>query len=185
MGRSYAGQLLVSRPDMLDPNFDGTITFLLEHGSDGAVGIVLNRPSNLFVSDPFPDWIDLAAEPRQVFQGGPVQTNAIIALGRHRVDAPPDAVFDLPFGLVSVDLDDQPALLRGSGLVDLRIFAGYAGWGSGQLEGEIATGAWWVVPGTADDVFTSAPHHLWSEVLRRAGGEMRWFAHLPGDPSIN
>ncbi len=185
MGRSFAGDLLVSRPDMTDPNFDGTLTFLLEHGDDGAVGIMLNRPSGLAVADAFPGWTDLTPPPSCVFVGGPVQTNAIIALGRYRPDAVASDALGLPGDLVSVDLDEQPALARADGLTDLRIFAGYAGWGAGQLEGEIANDAWWVVPGFASDVFTDRPESLWTEVLRRNGGDLRWFAHLPSDPSSN
>ncbi len=185
MVRSYAGELLVSRPDMVDPNFDGTITYLLEHGADGAVGVVLNRPSELPVGDAFPDWTDLCSQPGQIFHGGPVQTNAIIALGRHLPGAPAAGEFDLPAGLVSVDLDEQPALLQGAGLAEMRIFAGYAGWGAGQLEGEIANGAWWILPGITDDVFTGAPDRLWQTVMGRAGPEFRWFANLPSDPSVN
>jgi putative transcriptional regulator len=185
MGRSYAGDLLVSRPDMSDPNFDGTLTFVLEHGDDGAVGIMLNRPSGLAVSDAFPGWSDLTPPPSSVFVGGPVQTNAIIALGRYRSDAAGEPRRDLPGGLASVDLDEQPALALADGLTDLRIFAGYAGWGAGQLEGELANDAWWVVPGFVSDVFTDRPETLWAEVLRRNGGELRWFAHLPLDPSSN
>ena len=185
MGRSYAGELLVSRPDMADPNFDGTITFVLEHGDEGAVGVVINRPSQLSITDAFPDWSALVPSPGMVFQGGPVQTNGIIALGRHRNDAPAEGRFDLPLGLVSVDLDQQPALAEASGLQELRVFAGYAGWGTGQLEGEIANHAWWVLPGSADDVFSTSPTQLWATVMRRSGGELRWFANLPGDPSVN
>ncbi len=82
-------------------------------------------------------------------------------------------------------MDEQPALARADGLIDLRIFAGYAGWGPGQLEGEIANDAWWVVPGFASDVFTERPELLWANVLQRNGGELRWFAHLSEDPSAN
>jgi putative transcriptional regulator len=170
---------------MSDPNFDGTLTFLLEHGDDGAVGIMLNRPSELAVSDAFPAWSDLTPAPSRLFLGGPVQTNAIIALGRYQPDASTEARLDLPAGLASVDLDEQPALARADGLIDLRIFAGYAGWGPGQLEGEIANDAWWVVPGFASDVFTERPELLWANVLQRNGGELRWFAHLSEDPSAN
>lgn len=170
---------------MADPNFDGTITFVLEHGDDGAVGVVLNRPTPLSITDAFPDWSELVPAPARVFQGGPVQTNGIIALGRHRPEAPAEGRFDLPSGLVSVDLDQQPALARASGLQEMRIFAGYAGWGTGQLEGEIANHAWWVLPGSADDVFCADPGRLWAKVLRRSGGELRWFANLPADPSAN
>ena len=185
MVRTYAGDLLVSRPDTIDPNFDGTIILVLEHGEDGAVGVVINRPSQLLVGDAFPDWAEMVPEPAKVFQGGPVQTNGIVALGRHRPDAPAEGRFGLPLGLVSVDLDEQPTLARASGLEEMRIFAGYAGWGTGQLEGEIANDAWWVVPGLAEGVFSVDPTQLWATVMRRSGGELRWFANLPADPSVN
>ncbi len=179
MSSSLEGKLLVSKPEFHDPNFDGTITLLLEHNEAGALGIILNRASDLSVDEPFPGWSGLAADPPVIFAGGPVERDGLIALGRSMVDGA------LPLGIHSVDLDEQPELLRGEGIEDVRIFAGYAGWGSGQLEGELATGAWWVTDAELDDVFFAEPRQLWPHVMRRSGGELEWFAHFPSDASLN
>lgn len=179
MPTSLVGQLLVSRPDLHDPNFDGTITLLLEHNEAGALGIILNRPSDLDVDDPFPGWSAISAGPAVIFAGGPVERDGLIALGR---GSEPGL---LPLGLHSVDLEAQAELVRADGIEDVRIFAGYAGWGSGQLEGEMASGAWWSVDADIEDVFFADPELLWPTVLRRTGGELRWFAHFPADVSLN
>lgn len=175
---SLTGQLLISKPAVHADVFDGTITLLMEHNDDGAIGLILNRPSELLVEDAFPGWTSVAAEPAVVFAGGPVERNSLIALG-----ATPDADGELVFGLHSIDLDRLP---DASPAVDrVRIFAGYAGWGAGQLEGEIANEAWWVVDGMLGDLFSPAPLELWASVLRRNGGELAWFAHFPDDASLN
>lgn len=178
MTLSLSGQLLVSRPAVHADAFDGTITLLLEHNEEGALGLILNRPSELLVEDAFPTWAALSADPGVVFAGGPVERNSLIALG-----ATPEADGELVFGLHTLDLDRRAdAELP----VDrVRIFAGYAGWGAGQLEGEIANDAWWVVDGLVTDLFTADPLDLWASVLRRNGGELAWFAHFPEDPSLN
>jgi len=173
-----SGQLLVSKPAVHADAFDGTITLLLEHNEEGALGLILNRPSELLVEDAFPDWASVAAAPPVVFAGGPVERNSLIALG-----ATPDADGDLIFGLHTLDLD-RP-LDTGPPIDRVRIFAGYAGWGAGQLEGEIGNQAWWVVDGLLPDLFTDDPFGLWANVLRRNGGELAWFAHFPEDPSLN
>ncbi len=175
---SLSGQLLISKPAVHADAFDGTITLLLEHNDEGALGLILNRPSELLVEDPFPQWASAATEPAVVFAGGPVERNSLIAIG-----ASPEADGELVFGLHTLDLDKpagaQPTIDR------VRIFAGYAGWGTGQLEGEIANGAWWVVDGLVSDVFSPEPLELWAAVLRRNGGELAWFAHFPEDASLN
>jgi putative transcriptional regulator len=174
------GRLLVSRPDLQDPNFNGTITLILEHNDAGALGVILNRPSELAVVDPFPGWLDLASEPEVIFAGGPVERDALLALGISST-----VTGELPLGLQSVDLDAQPALVRAAGIDRVRLFAGYAGWGSGQLEGELAMGGWWQADAVIDDVFQADPAGLWSRVLRRSGGELEWYAHFPRDVSSN
>ncbi|MDA3040401.1 MAG: YqgE/AlgH family protein [Actinomycetota bacterium] len=179
MSGSLEGRLLVSRPELHDPNFDGTITLLLEHSSAGAFGLVLNRPLDAPMTDAFSGWEDLVGLPSAIFEGGPVQRNGLVVLGFGAATGP------LPLGLTSVDLDAQPEFVRGGGIERVRIFAGYAGWGGGQLEGELAMGAWWVTDACVDDVLTSKPEDLWSTVLWRSGGDLKWFAHFPDDPSLN
>ncbi|MFC6343350.1 YqgE/AlgH family protein, partial [Nocardioides hankookensis] len=83
-----------------------------------------------------------------------------------------------------VDLDAPVELLAGS-LAGLRIFAGYAGWGAAQLDGEIEEGSWYVVPGETWDPFRQDTSDLWREVLRRQPGEMAWHSTRPADPELN
>ncbi|MFV0257160.1 MAG: YqgE/AlgH family protein [Acidimicrobiales bacterium] len=177
---SLAGRILVARPDLHDPNFDATLTLVLEHSDEGALGLVLNRPSRLTMADAFPDWEEMAAEPSVIFAGGPVDRDALIALGRSG-----DGRGALVLGAHSVDLDAQPALVAGDGIAEVRVFAGYAGWGSGQLEAEIANHSWWVVDADIDDLFTDDPGRLWAKVLSRQTGNLAWYAHFPDDPSLN
>jgi putative transcriptional regulator len=178
---SHAGRLLVATPLLVDPNFDLSVMLLLEHGDDGALGVILNRPSELAVADALPDWADACAEPQVLFAGGPVERDALIALGRPSTTE----AGGLVLGLHSVDLDAQPALVLAGGVADTRIFAGYAGWSPGQLDDELSDEAWWLVEADVDDVFTADPPGLWSRVLRRAGGELSLFAHYPADLSRN
>lgn len=180
MAPSLSGRLLIARPDFHDETFWATLTLILEHSDEGALGIVLNRPSRLTVADAFPDWTELSAEPDVVFAGGPVDRDALIALGRSEID---DG--KLVLGAHSVDLDAQPALVAAEGITEVRVFAGYAGWAAGQLEGEIANHSWWVVDANLGDLFTHDPTKLWAEVLRRQGGELEWYAHFPLDPTVN
>jgi putative transcriptional regulator len=180
MAPSLSGRILIARPDLHDPNFDATLTLILEHSDEGALGLVLNRPSQLTVADAFPEWDELAAAPGVVFAGGPVDRDALIALGRSE-----EGDGALVLGAHSVDLDAQPALVAADGVGKVRVFAGYAGWAAGQLEGEIANHAWWVVEAGLDDLFTDEPDKLWAKVLQRQGGELQWYAHYPLDPSLN
>lgn len=180
VGMSLAGRILVARPDLPDPRFHATMMLLLEHGEEGALAVVLNRPSEVELADAFPDWEDLSAEPRVVFAGGPVDGDALIALGR-----PTQEPGQLVLGAHPVDLDQQPALVQAGGVSEVRIFAGYAGWEPGQLEGELEADAWWVVDATIDDLFTDDPDGLWVRVMRRQGGQLAWYAHYPVDPRLN
>jgi len=180
MAPSLSGRILIARPEFHDENFWATLTLILEHSDEGAIGLVLNRPSPLSMDDAFPDWTELAASPDVVFVGGPVDRDALIALGRSDVG---DGL--LALGAHSVDLDAQPTLVAAEGITEVRVFAGYAGWAAGQLEGEIANHSWWVVDGQIDDLFTDDPERLWARVLQREGGDLEWYAHFPADPSVN
>jgi putative transcriptional regulator len=179
---SLRGRLLVATPVLGDPNFDRTVVLVLEHTTEGAVGVVLNRPSGTDLADAGADWDgwdDFAAEPPVVFVGGPVSRTAIICLARLG-DGGAEGFQPL---LGDVGLADMARAPRGIDAV--RLFAGYAGWGAGQLESEIDQGAWFVVDAVPDDALTEEPEDLWSEVLRRQGGRLAMFALCPPDPSVN
>jgi putative transcriptional regulator len=179
------GRLLVASPSMGDPNFDRTVVAVLEHHpDDGALGVVVNRPSGTDVAEVLPAISPLVAEPAVVFVGGPVQPQAALCLGVPRPGVEPDGFAPLASGVATVDLDKDPAVLT-TGLQVLRVFAGYAGWGGGQLEAEIAAGAWFVVDGVPYDVFADDPEQLWRTVLRRQGGTLALVSTYPEDPRLN
>ncbi len=178
MSSTHAGRIVIARPDYSDIHFDMTVTMLLEHNEQGAFGLILNRPSNVTVAETLAGWEDSVNQPQNLFAGGPVSPESIVALGRGSVPG------ELAHGMHSVDLDSQPTLATSS-VDEVRIFAGYAGWAPGQLEGEIGSGGWWIVDGTADDVFFPEPKKLWAAILRRQRDEMAWYAHYPADTSVN
>jgi putative transcriptional regulator len=190
-----SGKLLIANPRMVDPNFDRTVVLVLAHGDEGAIGVVLNRPSETEVGEPLPGWESLAVAPSVVFMGGPVNHSAAICLARLSggqpglTVAPGDAGAREGWTSVSgevgtFDLELDPEAVA-AGLSGLRIFAGYAGWAAGQLEGEIDAGAWWVVEAESRDVFSDRPEQLWGGVLRRQGGSLALVAHYPADPHLN
>jgi putative transcriptional regulator len=180
--RVSAGRLLVANPLLPDPNFDRTVVLLIAHSGEGALGLVLNRPSQMEVGDPLPQWARLAAEPPVLFLGGPVAHQAVICLARRPGPAPAGAGPEVAPGVATVDLDQDPEQALG-GAGPVRLFAGYAGWAPGQLEGELEAGAWWVVDAEPSDPFTLDPKGLWRAVLRRQRPPLCFVAWFPEDPS--
>lgn len=178
------GRLLVATPSLGDPNFEHAVILLLEHGEDGAVGVVLNRPTGTDLADPLPGWSRLAAEPPVVFVGGPVSPDAAICLARSWPDELLEAYEPLMDSLGTLDLSADPDEVA-AGVQGVRVFVGYAGWGPGQLEGEIAAGAWWVVDASPDDALSAEPEELWRSVLRRQPGRLAMFANYPANPAMN
>jgi putative transcriptional regulator len=178
------GRLLVAAPPLVDPNFDRTVVLMLEHGDEGALGLVLNRPSETPLIDAVPEWSPLAATPAVVFAGGPVSPDSVIALARSEVDDDRDGWVPITAGIGTIDLarapEEVPVVIEG-----VRVFVGYAGWAPGQLEDELERGAWFVVDFDLDDAFSREPDHLWRHVLRRQTGRLAMFANAPGDPSSN
>jgi putative transcriptional regulator len=175
------GQLLIASPGLLDANFRRTVVLVTEHNEEGAAGLVLNRPSPTEVSEVVPLLEPLVEDGEQVWVGGPVQPNAVLVLGEF-LD-PDDAAVPLfgSLGFPSLDEPDEvvPITTR------RRVFAGYAGWGSGQLEDELSREDWIVEPALPDDAFTEAPDELWRDVLRRKGGIYELVSRMPEDPSVN
>lgn len=181
---SLRGRLLVASPSLGDPNFERTVVLILEHNEDGALGIVLNRPTGTDLAEPLPGWHRLAAEPAVVFVGGPVSPNAAICLAQSWPDEFVEAYEPLLGTLGTVDLSINPDDVS-SALQAVRVFVGYAGWGGGQLEDEIEAGAWFVVDALPDDPLSADPGSLWETVLRRQPGTLAMYANYPPNPVMN
>lgn len=182
---SLTGRLLVATPALRDPNFERTVVLLVAHEDGGALGVVLNRATEVPVSEVLEGWGVLASEPAVVFEGGPVQPEAAICLARTRNGAGRIPGFNRVSGAVgTVDLSGDPEKLRDS-LVSVRVFAGYAGWSPGQLENEVEGGSWFVFDALPGDAFVNRPDDLWPMVLRRQGGLMAAVAIFPADPLAN
>lgn len=182
MTASYAGRLLIATPHILDPNFYRSVVLIMEHGEDGALGIVLNRPTKEPLEDHVETWAHMASAPSVVFVGGPVSNE--IAVG---VAQDPEPV---PEGFAPV--------LDGIGLIDLttpveefdrvsslRVYAGYSGWMPGQLEAELAEGGWFLADAESGDVFTTEAKGLWRRVMARQPGRLAFYSTFPADPSQN
>jgi putative transcriptional regulator len=179
---SLKGKLLVAAPTLLDPNFQRTVVLICEHGDEGALGLVLNRRTPLPVEEAVPELADLLGDDEQLWAGGPVQAQSIVLLADF--DAPPEEVLmiagDVGLVLQGADLPDLEASARRA-----RAFLGYAGWGPGQLDGELEREDWIVAPSDPDDAFTDDADGLWGRALARKGGEYALLATMPPDPRLN
>lgn len=182
--RSHKGRLLVANPALPDPNFHRTVVLMLEHGEDGALGVILNRCSDTPVADLLPPLEALAAPPGLVHVGGPVAPSAAICLAELHDRTPTEGVTPLFDAVASVDLDQDLTLL-GAVAGRVRLFAGYAGWAAGQLEGELTAGGWFVVDMAPDDPFTGHADSLWRGVLRRQPTRLAMLAGFPDDIATN
>jgi putative transcriptional regulator len=179
---SLAGQLLLAAPTLHDPNFSRTVVLIGVHSDEGAMGVVLNRPSAATVGEAVPQLEAAIDELERVYVGGPVQPVSVVCL----------AEFLDPSYAELIVLGRIGFPKPGSDLADLaratarkRVFAGYAGWGEGQLDAEIERGDWIADPALPEDVFCESPLELWSSVLKRKGGSYALLARMPADPSTN
>jgi putative transcriptional regulator len=178
------GQLIVATPSLGDPNFDRTVVFILEHTDEGAVGVVLNRRSDVDLALPLPDWAALAADPRKIFVGGPVAQGAVLGLARGTSEESSDGWSPLIGRLGTVDLSMTPDAVD-VGIEEMRVFTGYSGWGRGQLDHEIEGGSWFVVDAETNDAFTQEPEGLWTLVMNRQSSSAELLAGTPRHPWLN
>ncbi|MCW2819519.1 MAG: hypothetical protein JWR42_2306 [Marmoricola sp.] len=188
------GSLLIASASLTDPSFARSLVLLCETGPEGALGVVLDRPSTAPVTDVLPGWGPLLSSPGVLFRGGPVDTDSALALAVLAVTPRPDGpaspegwrafedVEGPPLGVI--DLDTDPGSWVGR-LAALRVYAGYAGWGPGQLEEEVADGGWHLAQARPDDLFSARPDQLWHDVLRRQVGPVSLLTTLPEDPALN
>ena len=179
MAESLRGSLLIAAPQLLDPNFRRTVVLVADHGDEGAMGVILNRPSGMTVADAAPELEPLVGAEAPIFAGGPVQpTSGVVLAEVTEADEP-------VFGDVVLvpGIGELADVIDGAGSV--RVFAGYAGWGPGQLDGELEREDWILEPAQPSDVFSDEPDALWGAVLERKGGQYALLARMPEDPSQN
>jgi putative transcriptional regulator len=178
---SLGGSLLIAGPALWDPNFRRAVVLIGHHDEEGAVGVVLNRATEVEVARAAPPLAELVEPGERLFVGGPVQPQAAVVVAdfEHPERAQVVAFGSIGFLPDELDTDEVGELHRA------RVFAGYAGWGPGQLERELEEGSWILEAARAEDVFTDEPDELWSEVVRRKGPEFRLMSTMPLDPSTN
>ena len=179
MAESLRGSLLIAAPQLLDPNFRRTVLLVADHDDEGALGVVLNRPSGMTVADAAPDLDPMVDPDTPIFAGGPVQPTSGVVLAEvpELGDPVVGDVLLVPDLAALADVVDSA--------VRIRVFAGYAGWGPGQLDEELEREDWIVEPALPDDLFRNDVDALWTGVLERKGGQFALVARMPDDPSLN
>jgi putative transcriptional regulator len=182
MEESLCGQLLLASPALMDPNFRRTVILVGVHSEEGAMGVVLNRPSEVTVGEAVPQLEQTVAEREPVYVGGPVQPSSIVFLAEF-LDPTPAGL--LVVGRIGFPAPDAGIEELAEATARRRVFAGYAGWGEGQLDAELDQGDWIAHSAIPDDVFCDEPEDLWSSVLTRMGGSYALIARMPADPSVN
>jgi putative transcriptional regulator len=180
--QSLARNLLIAAPTLLDPNFHRTVVLIAHHDEQGAMGVVLNRPTATAVGEAAPDVEEIVGPGETVFAGGPVGTDGLMILAELSDPSLAALRVDDDLGFIAVEAEnlDIAAATRRA-----RAFAGHAGWGAGQLEAELEAEAWIVEPARREDIFSDSPGDLWSAVLERKGGSYALVARMPEDPSVN
>jgi putative transcriptional regulator len=182
MDESLRGKLLVASPALVDPNFARSVVLITEHNDDGAMGIVLDRPSDARVGEVVPQLADVAGPEAPVYVGGPVQPTALVVLAEFSDPEAAAWIIVADVGFASADFDTAEL---GSVVRRGRVYAGYSGWGAGQLEAEMEVDSWIVEPPLPKEIFPDEPETLWNDVLARKGGQYALVARMPEDPSLN
>jgi putative transcriptional regulator len=182
MVQSLSGQLLLASPALMDPNFRRAVVLIGVHSEEGAMGVVLNRPSEVTVGEAVPALEQVLEEREPVYVGGPVQPSSIVFLAEFLDPSPAGLLVLGRIGFPAPDADIDELT---EATARRRVFAGYAGWSEGQLDAEVNQGDWIAHSAVPDDVFTEAPEELWSNVLTRKGGSYALVARMPPDPSVN
>lgn len=180
------GTFLIASPTLRDSNFLRTVVLLCEHNERGSMGLIVNRPSEAKVADAV-SGIEVPLPPEeQLFIGGPVQPEALLVL--HRVAKPIPGEQPVCDGMaLGGEMQALIQLIADPRGPDdrVRVYAGYAGWGAGQLDGELEAGGWITCSAAARFVFDVEPAQVWAEVLSSLGEEYAYLTRVPLDPRVN
>jgi putative transcriptional regulator len=179
------GQFLIASPHLRDPNFAQSVVLVLEHHDEGALGVIINRDSQLALRDVWRQVDDSPCDCEAcVSLGGPVQ-GPMIALHGH----PQYSEAEIVAGVYVATERDKLCGLVDQNLQPFRVFTGYAGWGPGQLEGELEAGGWLRAAGNAEHVFSQDVTGLWHDILKTSGQdffrETLGIQNFPGDAGLN
>ncbi|MBA3966313.1 MAG: YqgE/AlgH family protein [Nitrospirales bacterium] len=179
------GVFLIATPALRDPNFRQAVVLLCEHGPEGALGVVVNRPTEMNIAEVLPQVPVLEGQEHRVYAGGPVQKNSLLVLYRLNEEIEDThAVLDGVY--LGGNMETLERILEGPGEHEsFRAYMGYSGWGPGQLESEMESGSWLTMPARPHLVFDEDSQDLWGEVLRSFGDEYTMYAHMPVDPNLN
>ncbi len=179
------GIFLIATPGLRDPNFRQTVILLCEHGPEGALGVVLNRPTEMNIAEVLPHVPVLEGQGHRVFSGGPVQKDSLLVLYRLNEEIEEThAVLDGVY--LGGNMDTLKRLIEGPQEEEFfRAYMGYSGWGPGQLENEMQSGSWLTMPAQSHLVFEDPSSRLWAEVIKTFGDHYSMYSHMPIDPSLN
>lgn len=179
------GIFLIAAPALRDPNFRQAVVLLCEHGPEGALGVIVNRPTAMSISEALPQVPVIEGVGHVLYAGGPVQTNQVMLL--YRGDQFPDNAHHVFDGVcLGGDIGMVERILTAAGTKEFfRAYLGYSGWGPGQLEGEMKTGSWMILPADPQAVFEKDPTRVWGDILCTLGEAYQPYAEMPFDPSCN
>lgn len=179
------GVLLVATPALNDPNFRQAVVLLCEHGPEGALGVIVNRPTAMSISEALPQVPILEGQPHVLYSGGPVQTNQVMML--YRISVTPENSHQVFDGVASAATwkSWNGFWMEQPGKESFRAYLGYSGWGPGQLESEMQTGSWITLPADPSIVFEKESARIWSDIVLSLDETSRHYADMPFDPSAN
>lgn len=185
---SYRGHCLIAAPHLRDPNFYKTVVLIAEHGSQGAMGLVINRPSSVLVSHALSKHFELPEAGDLVFMGGPVEPLALFIL-HNAEDLAADESPIRPGIYLGNNAQVFEEVVRRSTAslpgLRYRVFSGCAGWGPGQLEGEISRGDWYLRPACRESVYYDDPYAMYEWMLKQVHEEHRLLPQTSPDPRWN
>ena len=175
------GKLLLSLPVVREDAFYRTVILMLAHGPQGALGVVLNRPTRIELREIFPELQYEAAEPAVLFTGGPVEPDGIICLARGKSTEERPGFAPVLDRWGSIDPREPPP----GGVDQVRVYRGLSSWAPTQLEFELENGSWKITEAGPFDLTSDEPDELWERVLERQGADYARLKHVPRDPSLN